>query len=158
MFERLFSPIRVRDLELRNRVVMSGMGTRLTVPGTSEVSDKLVRYHATRARGGVALNYTEVCAVDAKSSPRGFLAISEDKYIPGLKKLCDAVHAEGGRMGVQLWQGSLAAGGDPESEILMASDMPFGPDYVMPGMSEERIWSVIEAYGKAAARAVEAGP
>lgn len=156
-FDKLFSPIKIRGLELKNRVVMSAMGTRMTGPDSSEVNQKLIDYHVARARGGVAMNTTEVCSVDLASSPKGFLAISDDKYIPGLKKLCDAVHEAGGRMCVQLWQGSLAVGMDPTAEMLVVSDMPVSPEYTMPGISIERIKSVVEAYGKAAARAVEAG-
>ena len=156
-FDKLFSPIRIRGLELRNRVVMSAMGTHMTGMDSSEANQKLIDYHAARAKGGVAMNTTEVCSVDPASSPKGFLAISEDKYIPGLKKLCDAVHEAGGKMCVQLWQGSLAVGMDPAAEMLVVSDMPVSPEYTLPGISIERLKSVVEAYGKAAARAVEAG-
>ncbi len=156
-FDKLFSPIQIRGLELKNRVVMSGMGTHMTGMDSSEVNQKLMDYHVARARGGVAMNTTEVCSVDAPSSPKGFMSISEDKYIPGLKKLCDAVHDAGGKMCVQLWQGSLAVGMDPTAEMLVVSDMPVSPEYTIPGISIERLKSVVQAYGKAAARAVEAG-
>ena len=155
--KKLFSPIKIRGLELKNKVVMSGMGTHMTGMDSSEVTQKLIDYHVARARGGVAMNTTEVCSVDAASSPKGFMAISEDKYIPGLKKLCDAVHEAGGKMCVQLWQGSLAVGMDPTAEILVVSDMPASPEYTIPGISVERIHSIVDAYGKAAKRAVEAG-
>lgn len=156
-FDKLFSPIKIRGLELKNRVVMSAMGTHMTGMDSSEVNQKLIDYHAARAKGGVAMNTTEVCSVDAASSPKGFLAISEDKYISGLKKLCDAVHEAGGKMCVQLWQGSLAVGMDPTAEILVASDMPVSAEYTVPGISVERLKSIVEAYGKAAERAVKAG-
>lgn len=83
-FEKLFSPIKIRGLELKNRVVMSAMGTHMTGMNSSEVSQKLIDYHVARAKGGVGMNTTEVCSVDPASSPKGFLSISEDKYIPGL--------------------------------------------------------------------------
>lgn len=156
-FNKLFSPIKIRGLELANRVVMSGMGTHMTGMDSSEVNQKLIEYHAARAKGGVGMNTTEVCSVDPTSSPKGFMSISEDKYIPGLKKLCDAVHEAGGTMCVQLWQGSLAVGMDPQAEILVVSDMPVSPEYTIPAISRDRIKSIVEAYGKAAARAVAAG-
>lgn len=156
-FNKLFSPIKIRGLELKNRVIMSGMGTHMTGMDSSEVNQKLIDYHVTRAKGGVAMNTTEVCSVDSASSPKGFMAISEDKYIPGLKKLCDAVHEAGGKMCVQLWQGSLAVGMDPTAEMLVVSDMPVSPEYTLPGISVERIQSVVNAYGRAASRAIEAG-
>lgn len=156
-FEKLFSPIKIRGLELKNRVVMSAMGTHMTGMDSSEVSQKLIDYHVARAKGGVGMNTTEVCSVDPASSPKGFLSISEDKYIPGLKKLCDGVHEAGGKMCVQLWQGSLAVGMDPAAEMLVVSDMPVSPEYTLPAISIDRIQSVVEGYGKAAERAVKAG-
>ena len=156
-FEKLFSSIKIRGLELKNKIVMSGMGTHMTGKDSSEVNQKLIDYHVARAKGGVGMNTTEVCSVDAASSPKGFMAISEDKYIPGLKRLCDAVHEAGGKMCVQLWQGSLAVGMDPSAEILVASDTPVSPEYTIPAISTDRIHQVVEAYGKAARRAAEAG-
>ncbi len=156
-FDKLFSPIKIRGLELKNRVIMSGMGTHMTGMDSSEVNQRLIDYHVERAKGGVAMNTTEVCSVDPPSSPKGFMSISEDKYIPGLKKLCDAVHEAGGRMCVQLWQGSLAVGMDPAAEMLVVSDMPMSPEVTLPGITVERIQSVVEGYGKAAERAVKAG-
>lgn len=158
-FDKLFSPIKIRSMEMPNRVVMSAMGTHEAAASEDGrmVTDKLIAYHVARARGGCGLNTTECCAVDLASSPRGFLAISDDKYIPGMKRLCDAIHESGGRMAVQLWQGGLAVGSDPQAEILVPSDMPVSPEYTMPGISEERIYSVIDAFGQAARRAAKAG-
>lgn len=109
-FEKLFSPIKIRELELRNRVVMSAMGTHESAASEDGrmVTDKLIAYHVARAKGGCGLNTIEVCSVDAASAPTGFLSIADDRYIPGMKKLCSAVHAAGGRVAVQLWQGGLA--------------------------------------------------
>lgn len=158
-FDKLFSPIKIRGLELPNRVVMSAMGTHEASASEDGrmVTDKLIAFHVARAKGGCGLNTTECCSVDFPSSPKGFLAISDDKYIPGMKKLCDAVHEAGGRMAVQLWQGSLAVGSDPQAEMLVPSDLPFSPEFTLPGISVERIHSVIDAYGQAARRAVKAG-
>jgi len=158
-FEKLFSPIKIRGMEMPNRVVMSAMGTHEAAASEDGrmVTDKLIAYHVARAKGGCGMNTTECCAVDLPSSPKGFLAISDDKYIPGMKKLCDAVHEAGGRMAVQLWQGGLAVGSDPQAEILIPSDMPVSSEYTMPGITVERIRTVIDAFGQAAHRAVEAG-
>ena len=156
-FEKLFSPIKIRELELRNRVVMSAMGTHESAASEDGrmVTDKLIAYHVARAKGGCGLNTIEVCSVDAASAPTGFLSIADDRYIPGMKKLCSAVHAAGGRVAVQLWQGGLAVASDPQAQILLPSDMPLSPEYTVPGITEERIQSVIEAFGQAARRVVE---
>ena len=139
-------------------MVMSAMGTHESAASEDGrmVTDKLIAYHVARAKGGCGLNTIEVCSVDAASAPTGFLSIADDRYIPGMKKLCSAVHAAGGRVAVQLWQGGLAVASDPQAQILLPSDMPLSPEYTVPGITEERIQSVIEAFGQAARRVVEA--
>lgn len=158
-FDSLFSPINIRGLSLPNRVVMSAMGTHM--PAASEdgrsVTDQMIAYHVARAKGGCGLNTTEVCAVDAASAPVGFLSVADDEHIPGLRRLAQAVHEAGGHIALQLWQGSLAVSSDPAAEKLIPSRLSTWPAYRIPEMSEERILSVIDAYGKAAARAVAAG-
>ncbi len=156
MFDHLFTPIQIRGLKLRNRGIMPAMGTKFS-HNTSDVTPTLIEYHRLRARGGSGLNIVEVCSVHTPSAPRHFLSLSEDKYIPGMKELTDAIHAEGGKAGVQLWQGSLAVGLDQTAQILMASDMPVAPGVTLPGMSVPEIEEIVACYGKAAKRAVEAG-
>ena len=112
---------------------------------------------SARVKGGCGLNMVEVCSVHTPSAPRGFLSISEDEYIPGLKSLTDAIHEAGGKAGLQLWQGSLAVGMDQTAQILVASDMPVSEGITLPGISREQINEVVECYGKAAKRAVDAG-
>ena len=109
-----------------------------------------------RAKGGCALNIVEVAAVHTPSAPAHFVSISEDYLIEGHKKLTDAIHENGGKAGIQLWQGSIAACMDPKAQMLVVSDMNFGA-YMIKAITKEQIQEVIACYGKAAARAVEAG-
>lgn len=134
MFEKLFTPIRIKGMELNNRIIMPAMGTKFS-GNDSFVTDKLIAYHVARAKGGSGLNIVEVASVHTPSAPRHFLSISEDKYVPGFKKLTDAIHEAGGKAGVQLWQGSLAVGMDQTAQILMASDMPVSETITLPGIT-----------------------
>ncbi|MDY4195533.1 MAG: FAD-dependent oxidoreductase [Bariatricus sp.] len=156
MFDKLFSPITIKGMELKNRVMLPAMGTKFSGKA-SYVTPQLINYHVARAEGGCGLNMVEVCSVHTPSAPRGFLSISEDEYIPGLKTLTDAIHEAGGKAGLQLWQGSLAVGMDQTAQILMASDTPMGPQLTLPGITKEQIAEVVECFGKAAARAAKAG-
>ncbi|MCF0113995.1 MAG: FAD-dependent oxidoreductase, partial [Erysipelotrichaceae bacterium] len=156
MFEKLFTPITIKGLELKHRIIMPAMGTRFS-GDTSDVTDQLIDYHIARVEGGTALNIVEVCSVHEPTAPRKFLSIGDDRYIPGLKRLTDAIHEHGGKAGLQLWQGSLCVGMDQTTPILMASDFPISPEMTLPGMAIEQIKEIEEAYGKAAKRAVEAG-
>lgn len=156
MFENLFRPIKIKDMELKNRVILPAMGTKFAGKA-SYVTPQLINYHLARVKGGCGLNILEVCSVHSPSAPRGFLSISEDEYIPGLKSLTDAIHAHGGKTGLQLWQGSLAVGMDQTAQILVASDMPVAPGVTLPGISKEQIAEIVDCFGKAAGRAVQAG-
>ena len=156
MYEKLFTPIRIKGLELKNRVILPAMGTKFAGKA-SYVTQQLIDYHVARVKGGCGLNIVEVCSVHTPSAPRGFLSISEDEYVPGLRSLTDAIHAEGGKAGLQLWQGSLAVGMDQTAQILVASDMPVGNGITLPGITKEQIAEIAECYGKAAKRAVAAG-
>lgn len=156
MFDKLFTPIKIKGMELRNRAVMPAMGTKFS-GNTSFVTPTLIEYHRTRVRGGSALNIVEVSSVHTPSAPRHFLSISDDMYIPGMKQLTDVIHAEGGKAGIQLWQGSICVGMDQTAQILVASDMPVSAEMTLPGMSIDQIKEIVDCYGKAAARAVAAG-
>lgn len=130
MYEKLFSPIRIKGMELKNRVILPAMGTRMS--DHKMVTDKLIRYHVARVKGGNGLNMVEVASVEPLSSPKQFLSIAEDKYIPGLKKLTDAIHEAGGKAGIQLWQGSIAVSFDPAAVMYVASDMPVSAELTLP--------------------------
>ena len=156
MYEKLFTPFRIKGLELKNRIILPAMGTKFS-GRDSYVTDQLIEYHRARVRGGSALNIVEVSSVHTPSAPRGFLSISEDKYIPGLRRLTDMIHEEDGKAGIQLWQGSICVGMDRTAQILVASDMEVAPGMVIPGITVEQIDELVECYGKAAARAAEAG-
>lgn len=159
MFEKLFSPIRIRDMELKNRIVMSAMGTHESAESESkkDVTDKLIAFHVARAKGGCGLNTVEVTSVDEASAPKGFLSIGLNDYIPGFRRLNDAVHEAGGKTCLQLWQGGLAVASDQTAEILLPNAMPLSPQYTVPAITEERLYAVIDAFGLAAKRAVAAG-
>lgn len=155
MFEHLLSPIKIRGLELKNRIILPAMGTRMASE-KGEITDRLIAYHAARAKGGCGLNIVEVAAVHRPSSPAHFVWICEDSLIEGHKKLTDAIHENGGKAGIQLWQGGLAVSMDPSAQILLPSDMNLG-QYTIPGITLEQIKEVVFYYGQAARRAVEAG-
>lgn len=156
MFKNLFSPIKIRGLELKNRIMLPAMGTKFANEDRT-VSKQLIDYHVARVKGGCGLNMIEVASVHSLSAPKKFLSISDDKYIPGLKELTDAIHKEGGKAGIQLWQGSIAVGMDPSAAILVASDMPVAEGVTLPGITVEQIKEIVACYGAAADRVVRAG-
>ncbi|MCR8645294.1 NAD(P)/FAD-dependent oxidoreductase [Paenibacillus sp. N1-5-1-14] len=155
-FKQLFSKIQLKGLELKNRVIFPAMGTKMA-DTQGYVTQQLIDYHVARVKGGCGLNIVEVCSVHAPSAPAKFLNISDDKFIPGLRKMADAIREAGGKSSLQLWQGGLAVSGDSSAMVILPSDMPVSPEYTIPGASIEVIDEVVQAFGAAARRAVEAG-
>ena len=155
-YKNLLGPIKIRGLELRNRVVFPAMGSGFLKNG--HVTDSFIDYHVARTLGGNGLNITEAAAVHAPSAPRDFLMrICDDECLPGLKKFTDVIHEAGGKACVQLWQGGIAAvSGDPEVMCIVPVETKVG-NTVYPAASVETIHDVVEAYGEAAKRAVKAG-
>lgn len=118
MFDTLFSPIKLRGLTLPNRVVMTAMGTHFADEG-SFVTQQLIDFQVARAKGGVGLSFLECCSVNEAACVRKQPSISNDRYLPGHKALCDAVHAAGGRIAIQLWAPGAGAGSDPKCRIYL---------------------------------------
>lgn len=125
-YPNLFSPGKIGTLEIKNRLMQTAMGTNLSDPG-GYCGDALLAYHEARAAGGIGLIITEAVGVGL---PNGQvlvnqLGISDDQYIPSLKRLTDAVHKHGAKIAVQLHFGGAMAGTDmAEGRPLWVPSMP----------------------------------
>ncbi len=151
MFEHLNSPIRIGDLELRNRIAMAAMGVEIAEED-GHAREPIIAYYEERARGGVGLIVTEVCAV---AYPRGAtahrqLAISSDDYLPGLSELTERVHRHGARIALQLVHHGKVSRVDTQEgrEVLMPSQPRFQGAMDMAGdLSSEELGLLIKAAG-----------
>jgi 2,4-dienoyl-CoA reductase-like NADH-dependent reductase (Old Yellow Enzyme family) len=115
-FKYSFTPGHIGAMELRNRYVMAPMATRFALDD-GLMNDSQIAYYVRRARGGAALIITEATYL----TPRHFkLLLNEDRFIPGFRKLADAVHAAGAKIAVQLTCGhGLGDTVDPVSASAM---------------------------------------
>ncbi|MCH2624012.1 MAG: NAD(P)/FAD-dependent oxidoreductase [Acidimicrobiales bacterium] len=113
LFSKLLSPGQLGPLEVRNRIVLPAMDqNNCTEEGL--ITDETVAHYETRAKGGVGLLIVETSAV---SYPHGATArrqpaLSDDKAIPGLRRLADAVHAHGAKIIVQICHHGKTSGVD----------------------------------------------
>lgn len=71
MFEKLFEPIRIRGMEVKNRIVLPAMGTKMAAED-GNVTQQIIDYQVARVKGGCGLNLSEVCAVHAPVLPENF--------------------------------------------------------------------------------------
>jgi 2,4-dienoyl-CoA reductase-like NADH-dependent reductase (Old Yellow Enzyme family)/thioredoxin reductase len=159
-FKHLLRTGRIGTLELKNRMIMPGMGTNLAA-ADGTVSDVIVNYYSRRANGGVGLIITEVCCPDplGRVIP-GEIEITSNHFMPGLSRIPHAVHSGGAKVCLQ-----LAHGGCFASEGV-TGQRPITPSGIgtmqLPGenprtMSVEDIRELIQQYGAAAKRARDCG-
>lgn len=146
-YNALLSPIKIRGLELKNRVVLPGMNTKMVIK-KHYIGEDMIAYHVARAKAGCALNIMEVAAVCPAPHAYMYLGLYLDEDATELKKVTDAVHAVGGKIGVQLWHGGFA----PQQffDETCSLDTP-------DTCTVERLHEIEKAFGHAAALAVKAG-
>lgn len=159
LLSHLFSPMKIKSLELTNRVVMPPMGTNLGNPDGT-VSEANLAYIKRRAKGGPGLIITEISAVHPSGSAiANELGSYDDRFIPGLKKIADAVHAAGTKVALQLHHAGR------ESLYLLQAGKAVAPSSI-PSLifrltpreiTRDEIQEIIAAFGAAARRGIEAG-
>jgi len=159
-FKHLFQPYQFRTFEVRNRVVMPPMA--IYIPGCEGfVRQRLVDYYEARARGGVGyivVNATVVSEPSGRSHPNQ-TRISDDKYIPGFKKLVDRIHTYDVPAALQLYHaGRQRYGIIAGLPTLSPSGIP-DPVRKDPtrAITVEEIHGLVEEYAQAARRSQEAG-
>lgn len=158
MFDSLFSPFKIGNVEIKNRIVMPGMGTSKANGGYP--NDALTAWYVARAKGGTGLIMTGITAVE----PRGKYYASQDSFyddegIPAYTKMVDAVHAAGAKFFLQLHHiGRETTQNLRPGEVVAVSKIPGG---YTPGLNRElttqEVWEIINSYGDAALRGKKCG-
>jgi len=166
---QLLSPIKIGNLEIRNRVVMPSMTNNYTKDGY--VTEQMLDYYEARARGGVGMICVEDGIVDfpVGNNAKNPVSIDNDKYIPMLTKLSTVIKKHGARAAIQISHAGRRAGRvSHENGCLEVTRgmMPVAPSIVghpSPGhvvpqeLRIEEIDGIVEKFGQATRRAVEAG-
>jgi 2,4-dienoyl-CoA reductase-like NADH-dependent reductase (Old Yellow Enzyme family)/thioredoxin reductase len=171
-FKGLFEPGKIGTMELRNRLLMPPMCTRLCGLW-GEVTDALIEWYVRRARGGAGLIVVEVTHTATAQEPLRFTTrmprADDDSYFPGLFQLAEAVHDAGAKIGIQLTVGTgIRAGSGPwiplgreylEENVLIAPSEIASP---MVGrrvreITIEEIGKMVQLIGHAAKRVKQVG-
>ncbi len=184
MFSHLLSPVRIGNLELRNRIAMAPMGVELG-DEHGAVTEGVIAYYEARARGGAGLLITEnvSAAYPWGANSEHELAFSDDRYLSGLRRLTDRVHAHGAKIAAQLahhgkvarldvWQGremlmpsvdgfkgenSMGLDLTSEEIEIMSHSMGHLGNAKVREATQEDIERLIEAFADAGERARRAG-
>ena len=154
-FPNLFSPLTMRNVTIRNRIVSTAHATVLADNGMP--GPKINAYQAEKARGGAGLIICYGSASVHHSSPAvdwGGVELFEDKVIPYLKDASAAVHQHGAKIMSQITHRGRRGNSDISWHPLFApSGLPERVHRETPhAMEIEEIQEVVEGYGKAAGR------
>ena len=158
MLKKLLTPMRINDLELRNRVVMTAMHLNLTPEG--KVNDRILAFYEERARGGTGLIIVGGCIVDDLAGAHWMLDLRDDSCIEGHARLAQAIKRHGAAAGCQLYHAgryahSASMGG---RQSIAPSPVPSRFTGEEPReMTPEEIELTVRSYAEAAARAKRAG-
>ncbi len=162
----LFSPLKMRSLEAKNRIVMSPMCQYSARDG--HVTEWHLLHYPTRAVGGVGTVVVEATAVENRGviSPDD-LGIWSDEHIAGLSELTRRVKASGALAGIQLAHAGRKSGtaspwkgGKPLHQWTPVgpSEIAFGEGWEVPReLDTIGLEQVREAFVRAAQRALRAG-
>ena len=120
----LLTPARIGNVEMRNRIVMPPMTTRLA-DAEGNVTDDTVAYYMARVHGGVGLVTVEMASPQrAGRHRRRELGICDDRFLPGLTRLVGEIHRGGAKASIQLGHG----GGHTRRDI--CGETPVAPSAI----------------------------
>lgn len=135
-YDMLFSPMKIGNLKIKNRIVMAPM---LMGFGqfNGNATDKMIDYYEERAKGGTGLIITEITRVNDLSGASSFgqLAASNDRNIESMHKLAERVHEHGAKIFVELHHPGR------QNVNLMMNTVPISVlcDKILPGNSYSRL-------------------
>ena len=157
-FPHLFEPIKIGKITVKNRIFMPPLSTNMADKGY--VTDALVEHYSTRAKGGVGLIVTEVTTVEpVYTYLPGDMSIYDDSFIPGWKKLVDAVHKYDTKILSQLFHPAYMAFPIPGTPQLIAPSN-VGPYYAKSApraVTVDELHVIVQQFGEAARRVQIAG-
>ncbi len=167
-FAGLFTPFKLGNLTLPNRIIFPPMGLEACEEGVP--SDEGADYYARRAKGGASLVITEGVYIDHVSSGDNPMLgrFRGERAYDAWRNVAQKVHAAGGFTVPELWHVGLIYRGP---DVLVGNDVDFRPElgqvspsgYIAPGkqvcdgMTQAQIDEVIEAFGVGADKALELG-
>lgn len=166
----LFSPFTIREVQFKNRIAVSPMCQYSSEDGFT--NDWHLVHLGSRAVGGAGLVIVEATAVtpEGRITPDD-VGIWKEEHITGLKRIADFLESQGAVAGIQLahagrkashqnpWEGGTALTENNGGwQTVAPAAIPFKEGEPAPhGLGVDEIRGVIDSFGKAAERALQAG-
>lgn len=154
---KLFTPMKIKDVILKNRIVMSPMCMYSCVEEDGKVTAFHLTHYTSRAVGQAGLIMTEATAVQPEGRiSANDLGIWSDEHIEGLKELNENIHAYGAKSAIQLAHAGRKA--QLDGSIYAPSSLGFNDKLNTPvEMTKRDIRQTVEAFKQAAVRAEKSG-
>lgn len=152
-----FAPARLGPLTLRNRIVKAATFEGVMPKGA--VSDDLIAFHRRVAAGGAALTTVAYCAVSPGGRVQRHTLVMRDEIVPDLRRLTDAVHAEGALASAQIGHAGLVANVRSNGVPTLAPSTRFSAPAMarVKAATREQLDEVVEQFQQAALVAERAG-
>lgn len=153
----VFNPAKLGPLTLRNRVIKAATFEARTPDAL--VTDDLIEYHRLPAAGGVAMTTVAYCAVSPDGRTGGNQIWMRPHAVPGLRRLTEAIHAEGAAISAQIGHAGPVADARSNQATALAPVRFFNPIAMRFAQkaTREDIDDVLAAHAHAARLAVDAG-
>lgn len=159
MYQKLFTPMKIGKIEIKNRFVVPAMDSHYTNEGHYFTS-QAINYYGERAKGGFGLIFTEfLCVSEEGLAEKTQAGIYDDCFIPMLSQITKRVHENGAKMFAQLQHsGRLQGQGTTTLMPVGASSLPNPSNPVeVHELTGDEIRRVIQKFVDAALRAQKAG-
>jgi len=153
----VFSPAALGPVRLRNRIIKSATFEGMTRGGL--VSDELVDFHRAVAAGGVGMTTVAYLAVAPEGRTDRHQIHWRSEALPGLRRLTDAVHAEGAAVSAQIGHAGPVADGRSNRRPGLAPSRMFSPLslQLVRSASTDDLARIVAAHASSARMAIEAG-
>ena len=158
-YTRLFTPIQIGNMTLKNRIVMPAMHHLYTENGYC--TPRFSQYYWEKVEGGAGLIIVGSCRFDDYGAKDNSMSLRTDDTIPGWRAFTDGVHKRGGKVAVQLYHAG---------RYMPKRDVPCGGDALSPSatyasytretapeMTRAQMEQLLKDYAAGAKRALEAG-
>ena len=153
----IFTPCQIGPITLRNRTIRSAAFENMCTG--NRPSQMLFEYHTAVARGGIGMTTIAYAAVSRSGLSFDGQLWMRPEIVPELRRLTDAIHAEGAKASIQLGHcGNMTHRATCGQKPIGASSgfNLYSPTFVR-GMKEEEILQTVEDFGTAVQLAREAG-
>ncbi|WP_028547259.1 NADH:flavin oxidoreductase/NADH oxidase [Paenibacillus taiwanensis] len=153
----LFTPYTLKDLKLKNRVVMPPMCQYSVSNKDGIATDWHYMHYVSRAVGGAGLIIIEMTDVEPDGRISDFdLGIWSDEQIPALARIVEGCHAYGAKVGIQIAHAGRKA--EDAAVPVAPSAIPFDANATPPReLTNAEVKAMIEKFRQGVARAVKAG-